>query len=125
MTSVVVWNRFFNNDLKQTPYYAVKEKEPDLSKMNIFGSACYAHTQKKKKLDLRCEKGIFIGYDRSRPAYLVYCPENSKVHKQRQIKFINNVAQQQTQTYLLNDDTDDLSQRDLMKNPKLEEISNK
>ena len=47
-------------------------RKPDLSKMNIFGPACYAYKNLKKKLDPKCEKGIFVGYDRNSPAYLVF-----------------------------------------------------
>ena len=111
---------YFNNRSKQTPDYALTGKKPDLSKMNIFGSACYACKHSKKKLDPSCKKGIFIGYDRNSPAYLVYYPENIRVLKHRQIKFIDNIAKQQTQTYLPNDDDNDLLKRDLTKNPKSE-----
>lgn len=39
-------------------------KKPDISKMQKFGSVCYAYKQDKKKLGTRCEKGVFIGYDK-------------------------------------------------------------
>ena len=42
MTSAVIRNRRFNNRLKQTSYYMITGRKPDLSKMNIFGSTCYA-----------------------------------------------------------------------------------
>ena len=93
MTSTVVRNRCFNNRLKQTSNYAIPGRKPDLSKMRIFGSVNYAYKQSKKKLDPRCEKGIFVGYDRNSPAYLVFYPENSKVFKHRQVKFIDNIAE--------------------------------
>ena len=73
MTAAVIRNRCFNNCLKQTPYYMITGRKPDLSKMNIFGSTCYAY-KNLKKLDLKCEKGIFVGYDRNSPAYLVFHP---------------------------------------------------
>ena len=71
MTSAVVWNRCFINCLKQTPYYTVTRRKPNLSKINIFGLACYAYKPAKKKLDPTCKKGIFVKYNRSIPAYLV------------------------------------------------------
>ena len=49
-------------------------KKPNLSRMRVFGSVCYTYKHDKKKLDSRCEKGVFIGYDKYRPAYLVYYP---------------------------------------------------
>lgn len=54
----------------------------------------------EKKWYIRCEKGIFVGYDRNTPSYLVYYSENRKVLNHRQPKF---VIDQQTQT----DDDDD------------------
>ena len=97
MIAAVIRNRCFNNHLKQTPYRMLTGRKPDLSKMNIFGSTCYAY-KNLKKLDLKCEKGIFVGYDRNSPAYLVFYHENNRVFKHRLIKFISNVTNQQIQT---------------------------
>ena len=79
-------------------------RKPDLSKMNIFQSASYAYKNLKKKLDPKYEQGIFVGYDRNSPAYLVFYPEDNRVPKHWQIKFISNVKNQQTQTYPTDDD---------------------
>ena len=61
----------FNNDLKQTPNYMITGRKPDLSTMKIFGSACYAK-KNMKKLDPKCEKRIFVEYDRNSSSYLVF-----------------------------------------------------
>ena len=82
-------------------------RKPDLSKMNTFGSTCYAYKNLKKKLDPKCEKGILVGYDRNSPAYFVFYSECNRVLKHRLIKFISNVTNQQTQTYPTDDDDDD------------------
>lgn len=37
----------------------------------IFSSVSYTYKHLKKKLDPRCEKGIFVRYDRNSPFYLV------------------------------------------------------
>ena len=115
MTAAVIRNRCFNNRLKQTPYYMITRRKPDLSKMNIFGSTCYAY-KNLKKLDPKCEKGIFVGYDRNSPAYLVFYPENNRVLKDRLIKFISNVTNQQTQTYPTDDDDDYFPQKKYVQN---------
>ena len=107
MTAAVIRNRCFNNRLKETPYYIITERKPDLSKMNIFGSTCYAYKNLKKKLDPKCKKGIFVGYDRNIPPYLVFYPENNRDLKHRLIKFIRNETNQQTQTNPNDDDDDD------------------
>ena len=89
MTSAHIRNRCFNNRTMSTPYQSLTGKKPDLSKMHKFGSICYAYVQKPKKLDDRAKQGIFIGYDKSSPAYMVYFPENHTVRKVRCVKFTN------------------------------------
>lgn len=67
--------------------------------MKIFGSECCIYKQDKKKLDSRCEKGIFIGYDKYSPAYNMYYPETGKVQKHRLGKpIIRDSADSHTQT---------------------------
>lgn len=63
-TAAVVRNRCFNNHIKQTPYFMLTGRRPNLSRMQKFGSECYVYKQEKKKLDPRCEKGIFVGYEK-------------------------------------------------------------
>ena len=88
MAAAYTRNRCCNNRLKQTPYFALTGQRPNLFNMRVFGSECYAYEQgKKKKLDARCTKGIFLGYDKLSPAYLVYFPEIGKVMKHRVVKF--------------------------------------
>ena len=59
---------------------------------------CYAYKQDRKKLDPRCEKGVF---DKNSPAHLVYYPHTRKVLKHRLVKFITkNVVEHETQTDL-------------------------
>lgn len=84
----IIRNRCYNKRLGQTPYFVLTGKKPDLSKMRVFGSECYAYKYDKKKLDTRCEKGIFVGYDKYSPAYLVFNPETRKVTKNRLVKFV-------------------------------------
>ena len=112
MTAAYIRNRCFNNRLKQTAYFAITGRKPNLSNMRIFGSECYAYKQNKQKLDPRCTKGIFLGYDKGSSAYLVYIPETGKVMKYRVVKFpmIRKGVEQQTQTErpLPDDDGSDL-----------------
>ena len=55
--------------------------------MHLFGSVCYANIPEKKKLDPRCEKGLFIGYDKYSPSYLIYFPQSNAVKKNVNVKF--------------------------------------
>lgn len=89
MTATYIRNRCYNSCIKQTPYQALTQKKPNISNMAIFGTECFAYTQNKAKLDARCERGIFFGYDKGSPAYLVYFPESGKIAKIRNVKFTN------------------------------------
>jgi hypothetical protein len=101
MASAYIRNRCFNPRLGKTPYEALIGKQPKLSKMHVFGSTCYAFVQNPKKLEARSQKGIFIGYDKGSPAYLVFYPETNKVEKVRCVKFIDNFR-------AMKDDQDDV-----------------
>lgn len=80
-------NRCYNSRLDKTPYEVLMSKKPKLENMHIFGSLCYAYVEKKAKLDPRCEKGIFVGYDSCSPAYLVYYPGTDSLRKVRLVHF--------------------------------------
>ena len=89
MTAVYIRNRCFNSRLGKTPYEALTTKQPNLGNMHAFGTTCYAYVQNAKKPDPRSVKGIFVGYDKESPAYLVYHPETNKISKVRCVKFID------------------------------------
>jgi hypothetical protein len=61
--------------------------KPNLANMHSFGTICFAYVQEKKKLDARGERGVFIGYDKGRPAYLIYYPESRVIRKSRCVRF--------------------------------------
>ena len=54
--------------------------------MNIFGTTCF-YVQNKTKLDPCCEKGIFVGYYKKSPAYLIYFLESTAIKIVRCVKF--------------------------------------
>lgn len=98
-TAAHIRNRCFNDRTQNTPYFLLTGKKPDLSKMWVFGSDCYAYRHDHSKLDSRSDKGIFVGYSRNSPAYLVYHPQTRKVSKHRLVKFITKSSvEQETQT---------------------------
>ncbi|KAI5619395.1 PRELI domain containing protein 3B, partial [Silurus asotus] len=84
-TSAYVGNRCFSRRTKETPYELFTGRKPDVFKMQRFKSICFAYKQKKGKLECRCKKGVFIGYDKNSPAYLVYYPNTEKVQKDRNV----------------------------------------
>lgn len=87
-TAAQIRNRCYSKRLEQTPYRVFTGKTPNLSNMKVFGSECYAYKQEKKKLDARCDKGVFVGYDKYSPACNIYFPETGKVLKHRLVKTI-------------------------------------
>ena len=86
-TAAYIRNRCYNPRTGQTPCYLLTGRKPDLKNMHVFGTVCYAYEQSKTKLDARCKKGIFLGYDRSSPAYLVYYPDINDIKRCRVVKF--------------------------------------
>ena len=88
MAAAYIKNRCFDSRLGKPPYEALIGKRPDLSNMHIFGSTCYAYVQNAKKLEARSKEGIFVGYDKESPVYLVYYPETNKVERVGCVKFL-------------------------------------
>lgn len=119
MTAAVIRNRCYNRRTKQTPYYMLTGKKPDMSRMGIFGSVCYGYGHNKKKLDARCDEGVFVGYHKNSPSYLIYYPKTGRVLRHRLVKFLTkSVVEHQTQTTQDDDDgDDDLTPGDILKYP--------
>ncbi|ELU15147.1 hypothetical protein CAPTEDRAFT_207817 [Capitella teleta] len=58
--------------------------------MHTFGSECYGLSHEHRgKLDERGASGIFVGYSRKSPAYLVYHPQTRIVRDYRCVKFFD------------------------------------
>ena len=81
--------RCYNPRLGITPFEGLTGKVPNFSNMHTFGTECFAYLQNKKKLDPRCEKGIFLGYDSHSPAFLVYFAKENNIKKVRCVTFNN------------------------------------
>ena len=52
---------------------------------------CYSYVQHKTKLDPRSKRGIFVGYDKESPAFLIYYPDLKKVMRCRCVKFTDSL----------------------------------
>ena len=61
--------------------------KPNVAKLHVFGTVCYSYTHNAKNLDPHSKKGLFVGYDKESPSYLVYYPETRSVTKHRLVKF--------------------------------------
>ena len=111
-TAAVVRNRCFNRRTGQTPVQMLTGRRPNLSRMQRFGSECFAYKRDKGKLDPRSEKCVFIGYDKNSPAYMVYLPVSKKVQRHRLVKFVTKSGvEQQTQTHFTPEDDDFIKPR--------------
>ena len=128
-TAIYTRNRCLNSRVNRTPFEALTGRRPNISNMRIFGCECYAYTQQHKaKHDERGKKGVFVGYDRSSPANLVYFPDIRKVIKCRLVHFVSkdsDVNDRETQTGGFPVDEDDVTvKRPVVgKAPNMEERS--
>ena len=93
MSLTYIRNRWYNNRIRTTPHEIFTGTKPNLLNMHLFGSICYAYVQNPKKLDNRGEKGIFVGYNKYNPAYLVYFPEKEIVRTVKTVKFSDKVSE--------------------------------
>ena len=87
MAAVYTRNRCYNPRTECTPFQSFTGSKPNIAHMQKFGCTCYALVQNPKKLDDRSEKGVFVGYDKGSPAFLVYFPDSQIVRKVRCVKF--------------------------------------
>lgn len=89
-TVVYVLNRTGTSSVKgKTPYELIFNKKPAIQYLKVFGSTVYTHVPKKKrkKLDHKSKKGIFIGYSDEVKGYKVYFPETGKMSFHRNVIF--------------------------------------
>ena len=91
MAAVYIRNRCYHQRTKQTPYFLLTGQKPDVSKMHVFGTICYPYNVLKTKLDDRSVKGVFLGYDKGSPAYIVYYPNNNKISTHRVVTFTDSI----------------------------------
>ena len=80
-------NCMYHQRTETTPIFLLTGSPPKVSRLHVFGSVCFTYIQEKSKLDPRCRKGIFVGYDKNSPAYLVYHPDTKAVTRNHTVKF--------------------------------------
>ena len=74
-----------------TPEEAWTGLKPDVSHLKVFGSTGMVHIpkQRRKKLDLKSKKCIFLGYAEETKGYRMYNPDNEDVIISRDVVIIN------------------------------------
>lgn len=98
MAAVYIRNRCLNNRLAMTPFEALTGIKPNVKNMKTFGSKCFVLNQQRKKLDNRGLPGIFVGYDKGSPAYLIYFAETGKIMRHRVVQFIDDIDRDHNKT---------------------------
>lgn len=85
--SAFIRNGCFNTRTNKIPLEVLTGRKPNVGNMHKFGSVYYACIHSCQKLDARCERGVFVGYDRQSPAYLEYLPDREEVRRVRCVRF--------------------------------------
>ena len=75
-----------------TPYERWHGVKPNVEHLRVFGCKVYAHVpaEKRKKLDQKAEKGVFVGYLEGSKGYKIYIPETQKFIRSRDVVFREN-----------------------------------
>ena len=90
MTATYLRNRCPTKALSgMTPFEAWFEEKPDLSHLRTFGCEAYTHIPdvKRRKLDSKCEKRIFVGYQLGTKGYRLLDPNTDIVILSRDVIF--------------------------------------
>jgi hypothetical protein len=68
---------------KKTPWEAWYHKRPSIKHYRVWGCPAYVHVpdEKRKKLQNKAWKGIFIGYTDTTAVYRIYDPNTRNVHE--------------------------------------------
>ena len=93
MTTTHVRNCSPTCALDETPYERWNGVKPDVSNFRVFGCKAYARIpdEKRKKLDPKSQKCIFIGYPAGVKGYKLYDPSTRKMMVRRDVIFVENV----------------------------------
>ena len=75
--------------LSKTPFNAWSGRKPNYSHLRVFGCEIFSYIiyEKRKKLDKRAKKCIFVGYDSQHRGYKLYSPSYKVVFISKDVKF--------------------------------------
>ncbi|KAI0503926.1 hypothetical protein KFK09_014872 [Dendrobium nobile] len=73
----------------QTPFEIWSGHKPIVDHLRVFGNISFVHVpdQKRRKLDKKYKKCVFVGYSESSKAYKLYDPITKKVVVNRDVRF--------------------------------------
>jgi hypothetical protein len=98
----IPWKIWFNN-------------QPEYKHLRVFGCVAYAHipNEKRRKLDMKSRKCIFIGYDNHSKGYKLYDGKNDEEFVSRDVVFIENFneirIEKQTTSYIIQNEKSQMS----------------
>ena len=74
----------------ETPYERWYGVKPNVDHLRIFGCNVYVHIpdEKRRKLDPKAFKGIFVGYPDGCKGYKIFVPETRRMYRSRDVKFL-------------------------------------
>lgn len=90
--AVYVLNRSGTSTVKgKTPYELWRGKPASIEHLRAFGTGVYVHIpkQKRRKLDPKSKKCIFVGFDDNIKGYRVYDPDTRSIEVVRDVKFLS------------------------------------
>jgi len=89
-TSIYILNRCPTKAIQgKTPFEAWSGRKPNISHLRVFGCVAFSFvvSEKRKKLDQKVEKCIFVGYESQHRGYRLYSPSYKAVLVSRDVKF--------------------------------------
>ena len=89
-TAIYILNRVPTSQAPgKTPYEMWCGQKPTLDHLKVFGCDAYAHVpdEKRRKLDTKSEKLVFIGYDKNSTNYRLFNPITRRVTVSRNVVF--------------------------------------
>jgi hypothetical protein len=90
-TVVYLRNRSPTSGLKEvTPFEKLFGVKPDVGHLRVFGCDVFAKVpdEKRRKLDPKAVKGIFVGYPEGSKGYKIFLPKTRKMIRSRDVKFL-------------------------------------
>lgn len=97
LTTVYIRNRYPSRSLEgKLPHEIWTEKIPTVIHFQVFGAKAHMLDKSKHvKFDQKTIECIFVGYSTESKAYKLWDPKSRKIHKSRNMTFINNFKNQQ------------------------------
>jgi hypothetical protein len=68
------------------------EKEPDYSRLRVFGCKCFVLTDKNDKLSPKAIPCVFLGYLETQKGFRCYDIRNEKLYVSRNVSFLKNLS---------------------------------